>query len=288
MAITKELGKTGEKISAIGIGTWQMDRSENSIRVIREGIKAGTNFVDTAEFYRNEEMVGKAIEGIDSIFLATKVFPNHFRYDKVIKACDSSLRKLGLKQIDLYQLHWPSPNVPIGETMRAMEKLVDEGKIRYIGISNFDLDQMQEAQHAMKKYEIVSNQVEYNPMVRYIEKGITDYCKREKITIIAYSPLKHRSAVSYLGSRESPFAAVAKEHKATVPQVILRWLVSKEQVVAIPKTSDAGRAVENISSQDMDLTADEIGRIDDYVKTLNSISTKGKYGAFISFFSRFF
>ncbi len=283
----KELGKTGEKISAVGIGTWQMDRTDNSINVIKEGIRAGTNFVDTAEYYRNEEMVGRAISGETDIFLATKVFPNHFRYDRLIKACENSLSKLKVSQIDLYQLHWPNPRVPISETMRAMEKLMDDGKIRHIGVSNFDLAQLKEAQSSMKKYEIVSSQVEYNPMVRYVEKELLEYCNSEKITTIAYSPLKHGSAISALSGDGNPFAKIAESHKATVPQIILRWLISKEGVVAIPKTSRIQRAAENVSSQNIDLSSSELKDIDEFVRDIKAMSTKSKVGGLISFFSWF-
>ncbi len=285
--LKKELGKTGEEISAVGIGTWQMGRNEESVKVIKEGIRAGTNFVDTAEYYRNEDMVGDAVAGMDNIFLATKVFPTHFRYDKVIKACNRSLQRLGRREIDLYQLHWPSSSVPIEETMRAMEKLVDEGKVRHIGVSNFDFGQLKDAQSAMKKYEIVSNQVEYNPMVRYIEKDIMDYCNKERISIIAYSPLKHGGAVQAFNDGDNVFGRIASAHGVSVPQVILRWLVSRRQVLAIPKTSHIEHSVQNIKSQEIDLSDEEIRDVDNFVKSFSARSTKGKFGGLISFFSRF-
>lgn len=285
--ILKELGKSGEKVSAVGIGTWQMDKSDNSQKVIQEGLRAGSNFVDTAEFYRNEEMVGEAISGMEDVFLATKVFPVHFSYDKVIRSCTRSLSKLKRKQIDLYQLHWPSSSVPIEETMRAMEKLVDDGKIRYIGVSNFSLEQMKEAQESMKKYEIVSNQVEYNPMVRYIEKDIMQYCEKEKISIIAYSPLKHGGALKSL-SGNNVISEISKSQGATVAQVIIRWLISKKPVFAIPKTSRVERSIENIKSQEVELSEEQVRKIDEFVKKYSSISTRSKVGGLISFTSRLF
>lgn len=286
--ITKELGKTGENICTVGIGTWRMPNSQETIDVIQAGLKSGTNFIDTAEFYRNEQTVGKAITGNDDVFLATKVFPIHFRYNSVIKACNRSLKKLQRDTIDLYQLHWPSPRVPIAETMKAMEKLVDEGKIRYIGISNFSLKQMKEAQESMKKYEIVSNQVEYNPMVRDPETEIMDYCKKEKVSIIAYSPFKHGSALSRLSREDSIFYEISRERESTVPQIILAWLISREPVFAIPKSSSAKRVEENVKSQNISLTHEEVERIDRYVNSFNSRSTKNKVGGLISFFSWFF
>jgi len=284
--ILKELGKTGEKLTAIGIGTWKMSKTDESVMAIQAGLDEGSNFVDTAEYYMNEEMVGKAIKDRE-VFIATKVFPTHFRYDKVIKACEHSLSKLGRKSIDLYQLHWPNKHVPIEETMKAMEKLVDDGKIRYIGVSNFDIEELKEAQGAMKKYEIVSNQVEYSPMVTYIENGLLQYCQREKISVIAYSPLKHGSAMNIVSSKRSAISEIAEKHGASVPQVILRWIISKESVIAIPKSSNPERVRENIRSMHLDLNADEIAKIDESIREFKYSSTKAKFGPFISFFSRF-
>ncbi len=288
VVMLKLLGRTDVKITAIGIGTWQMKRDDNSVQVIRKGIEAGSNFVDTAELYRNEDMIGKAVADLDDVFVATKVSPTHFRYEKVLKACDGSLRRLGVKQIDLYQLHWPNPHIPIEETMRAMERLVDEGKIRYIGVSNFDLDELQRAQESMKRYEIVSNQVEYSPFVRYIEKDLLSYCEKEKISVIAYSPLKHGHALESLSRERNPFAQLAESRKATVPQIILRWLISKGNVIAIPKTSHAERVVENVRSQDIELSDSDIHELDEYASRLNSRSTKDRLGGITNFVLRFF
>ena len=145
-------------------------------------------FVDTAEMYGTEETVGKAIKGMEDVFVATKVSPDHFHYSDVLKACDASLKRLGIKQIDLYQLHWPNTNIEIKETMEAMEKLVDNGKIRYIGVSNFSIDEMTEAEESMKRYEIASNQVEYSIISRDIEDGLLEFCNEVKATVISYSP----------------------------------------------------------------------------------------------------
>lgn len=169
----KELGGSGEKIPAIGIGTWKMgvDRKAE-VAALGAGIAAGSRFVDTAEIYGTEHIVAEALRGKSGVFVATKVWPNHLHYDDVIKACDRSLAQLGVKSIDLYQIHWPNYKVPIEETMAAMEKLVDDGKIRHIGVSNFSAKEMQEARAAMKRYDIVSNQVEFSILVRDAEKSL--------------------------------------------------------------------------------------------------------------------
>ncbi len=263
-----ELGDTGEKIPVLGLGTWKLGADpEGNIEALRLGIGLGMRLVDTAEMYANEEMVGRAIEG-QEIFLCTKVSPDHFRYDDVIKACDRSLRKLGRKQIDLYQLHWPNTSVPISETMRAMEKLVDDGKIRYIGVSNFSIDEAIEAQEAMKRYKIVSNQVEYNILSRSIEDGLADFCKYEKMTAIAYSPLargvlfdqKHRAL-------ERLLEEIGRAHGKSPGQVALNWILSRGNVVAIPKAASAEHVRENAGAADFELGAKELGRIGDFLKT---------------------
>ena len=143
------------------------------------GITLGACFIDTAESYGTEEVVGLAIQGIrKEIFLATKVSPRHFRHADVIAAADASLKRLNTDYVDLYQLHWPNYTVPIEETMGAMEQLVDSGKVRFIGVSNFFVRDLKRAQKAMRKHKIVSNQVRYNLIDRTVETDLLEYCRR--------------------------------------------------------------------------------------------------------------
>ncbi|SMD30379.1 aldo/keto reductase [Picrophilus oshimae] len=279
------LGKTGERISSIGIGTWQMKSNDQSIMAIRAGLDAGSNFVDTAEAYRNEAMVGRAIESRE-VFIATKVFPNHFKYDSLIRACENSLKRLNVKTIDLYQLHWPNRHVDIKETMKAMEHLVDTGMIRYIGVSNFNVNELKSAMSAMSKYEIVSNQVEYNPLVRYIEPEISEFCRKNSISIIAYSPLMHGHDIDAISKDESPFNIIANKRNATVRQVILAWILSKN-FFAIPKSNVPEHVIENVKSMNINLSSEETSMIDHYVSRFNKKSLKERYGNIISFVSRF-
>jgi len=276
--IKKELGKTGEKLPAIGLGTWQLGGSSAEDALVA-GVKAGANFIDTAEIYHTEPLVGRAlsrikVEGI-SVFLATKVWPTHFHHDDVIKACEGSLKRLGIRTIDLYQLHWPNPSIPISETVKAMEELVDQGKIRYIGVSNFSVKQLEEARASMKKYEVVSDQVEYSPFNREAEKELIPYCQREKITIIAYSPLGHGQLLKDSELR-TKFEEIAKAHGKTWVQVALAWLVSKPQVVAIPKASTPEHAVEDAGAGDLALTPEEVSSLDEYLKAYLSGSLRRK------------
>jgi len=260
----KELGKTGEKIPALGMGTWDFGvNPPREIESLKHGIKAGMKFIDTAEMYRTEGIVGHAIKGIDRVFIATKVSPHHFRFQDVIDSCNSSLKKLGVKQIDLYQLHWPNPDIPIKETMKAMEKLVDDGKIKYIGVSNFSVDQMKEAQEALKENEIVSNQVKYSPLSRQIENDLLPFCDKQKITIIAYSPFEKGRL--FADSKSIDFLReIGMKYQKTPVQVVLNWLISKKSVVAIPKASQKDHVEEISKSLDFLLKKEDMEKINNF------------------------
>ena len=170
----QELGGTGERIPDVGLGTWAYTGGSEPLR---RGVELGAFLIDTAEAYRTEDAVGAAIEGIrGDVFVATKVSPSHFRRRDVHRACDESLKRLNVDVIDLYQLHWPNDRIPIAETMGAMEELVEAGKVRYIGVSNFSVQEMEEAQAALAKSRIASNQVEYSLTERSIEPDVLPYC----------------------------------------------------------------------------------------------------------------
>lgn len=260
---TVELGNSREHIPVMGIGTWKMgaDR-KGTIDVIKYAISKGANFVDTAEMYANEEVVGEAIRG-EKPFLATKVSPSHFREKDVIRACDESLRRLGVKTIDLYQLHWPNHNVPIKETMRAMEQLVDEGKIKHIGVSNFNPAELEEAREAMRKHDIVSNQIEYSVLVRDFGDALREYCLNNKILIIAYSPFgsgalfdeRYAAAHVLLGD-------IGKKYNKTPSQVALNWLIDKGNIAVIPKASRIDHFEEDLGALDWHLDKRDIQAID--------------------------
>ncbi len=260
----KELNDTGEKIPEIGIGTWKMGaKPEKEKETLRKAIKEGIQFIDTAEMYATEWIVGDVIKDQKKVFIATKVSPSHFSYKDVISACNASLRNLGVKQIDLYQLHWPNHRMPIKETMRAMEELADSGKIKYIGVSNFSVNELIDAQNAMGRYEIVSNQVEYSVLFRDIEKELLDFCNTNKITVIAYSPLGTGALYSQKYAKAfQKLAEIGKPHKKTATQVALNWLISKPNVVAIPKTGDTEHMLEILGSSGWRLTKSEQGEID--------------------------
>ena len=248
----RQLGRTGDKVSAIGMGCWGLGLSTDTgerareISSLQRGIEMGMNLIDTAERYssgRSEELVGEAVKNCrDDVFIATKVAPPNLRYDSVIRACRDSIRRLGVSYIDLYQIHWPDPGVPIKETMSAMEKLVQDGLVRYIGVSNFSISETDDARAALAKNEIASNQVEYALTHRSVEADILPYCIREKITLIAYSPLGHGRIAHSIPND------ISRRYNVTPAQAMLNWVTRNEQVVAIPKAGNVKHQEENASS----------------------------------------
>ncbi|HZW55441.1 MAG TPA: aldo/keto reductase [Nitrososphaerales archaeon] len=257
----KELGKTGIDIPEIGLGTWQYKDGEAPLRL---GISLGAAFIDTAEMYGTEDIVGKSIAGKrDQVFVATKVSPHHLHFDDVIRAANASLKRLNIKTIDLYQVHWPNPEIPIKETMRAMETLVKEGKVRYIGVSNFSVEEMKEAQSNLSSQEIASNQARYSLDDREIESEVLPYCEAEKITVIAYSPLARGRLLSSRGRAADLLDKIAGRHGKTRSQVSLNWLLAKDKVVVIPKSDRSEHVRENCGASDWKLSKDDIRQIDE-------------------------
>ena len=293
------LGRTSEKVSKVGIGTWQIGSrewgwgkgygEEQVIAAIRRSIELGVNLIDTAEIYGgglSETIVGKAIRGMrDRVLIATKVWPTHATYQGTIKACERSLRRLGVDVIDLYQVHWPNPIIPVSTTMRAMEELVRKGMVRYIGVSNFSPSQLERAQQALKREEIVSDQIEYSLLkMRDAERLFERF--GDSITVIAYSPLAQGLLTGKYGPENLPrdlvrainplfdpynvrrvepllekLKEVASRHNAAPDQVALRVLIHRTNVVAIPGAKDARQAERNALAADLQLTDREVEEV---------------------------
>ena len=272
----KRLGGTDVMLPEIGLGTWKY---RGGAEPLRHGIKLGAFLIDTAEMYRTEDVVGEAVgEMRDEVFIATKVLGGHLKYDQVLRAAEESLRLLGVDCIDLYQVHWPNSRVPIKETMRAMERLVDTGQVRYIGVSNFSVKELEEARAAMSQHPIVSNQVVYSLKRRGIERDVLPYCQRNQMTVVAYTPLASGSlAPEYSGGRKTRGRAarllgrnqgietlqrIANETGKTPAQVALNWCVSHPGVIAIPKSNSLARTEENCGASGWYLPAEQLGRLD--------------------------
>jgi diketogulonate reductase-like aldo/keto reductase len=252
----KQLGKAGVSISEIGLGTWAY---RGGVVPLRQGIDAGANFIDTAEAYGTESVVGEAIRGIRGrVFVATKVSPQNFRSADLRNSAEASLRKLGTETIDLLQLHHPNAAIPIEETMGAMSDLVDEGKTRFCGVSNFSLAQLQAAQKALGKYPIVSNQLRYNVIDRTIEKDILPYCEANGITVIAYSPLSKDLTRITDCDPTGVIGEIARATEKTAAQVVINWCICRENVVAIPKANSEAHILENCGASGWRLSAEQI------------------------------
>jgi len=260
----KELGKTGVRLPEIALGTSNYDGGPEPLRL---GIELGAFLIDTAESYYREEVVGETVKGMrDKVFIATKVSPSHFRRDEVRKAAEGSLRRLQTDYIDLYQLHEPSPTVPIEETMAAMEELVDAGKVRFIGVSNFSVRQMKKAQAAMRKQPIVSNQVRYSLVERTIERDLLPFCQASGVTILAFSPLGRGVANIRAKDPGNVLREIASETGRTEAQVALNWCIARPSVIAITKTNSAEHIVEDCGASGWQLSAEQIKRLDEGIR----------------------
>lgn len=273
----KELGDN-VKIPVLGIGTWKMggglmaDRTRDNecILAIKTAIRLGMTHVDTAELYGNghaEELVGEAIQGFkrEELFITTKVKPGNLKYEDLISAAKRSLKRLGTNYVDLYLIHMPNPNIPIKETMEAMDYLVENKLTRFIGVSNFSVEQIKEAQkHAENK--VVANQIEYNLLTRnrgqltnHMGSKIIPYCQKNGIMIIAYKPLAEgklaKTGIKLLDE-------LAEKYSKTQAQIALNWLISKPNIVAIPKAVRIEHIKENLGAVGWRLSKEDVRRLD--------------------------
>lgn len=243
----------------LGMGTWgmggQYERDESSIKesvtALQYGLELGFKLIDTAELYGaglSENIVGKSIENLprESIFIITKVWKNNLRYKDVIKSAASSLNRLQTDYIDLYLIHWPNEQIPLQETMEALERLVDEKNIKAIGVSNFSVELIEEAQKYLKHEKIIANQIEYNLLERSAEKDVIPFCQKQNIKIIAYRPLAKGVLTT---DNYKILDMVGQKYKKTPVQVALNWLLS-QNIVAIPKAINQSHLQENYGALD--------------------------------------
>jgi myo-inositol catabolism protein IolS len=296
------LGKKGPNVSEIGVGMWQAGgtawgkdvRDLDCQKAMERAVELGIDLVDTAEAYgdgHSEQVVGKAVRtvGRDNVFIATKVGGEHLRPPDVERACRESLRRLGLKEIDLYQVHWPNPwsLTPIPETMKALERLERQGKIRYIGVSNFAVRDLEEARAALSRVDIVSDQVQYSLLHREPEAGLVSYARREGIALLAWSPLAKGVLAGRYGPKRRPRDAIRSDndlfkphnlkaaaplvsalrkigrtHRKTPAQVALRWLADHPGVIPIPGVKRPDQAEENAGAAGWTLTRTERAVLD--------------------------
>ena len=235
------------------------------MEALRAGIDLGLTHIDTAEMYgdgRAEELVGQAIAGRrDDIFLVSKVLPSHASYEGTLRACEQSLARLGTDHLDLYLLHWES-RYPIGETMRAMERLIEQKQIRFAGVSNFDVAQVEAAQAAMRHHRLTANQVLYHMRERGIERKLSPYCHQHGIAVVGYTPFGRAAFPSAKSDGGKVLDAVARRNGRTVRQVILNFLTRLPNTFTIPKASSVEHTKENAGGAGWTLPAEDVRAID--------------------------
>ncbi len=256
----------GVEVPILGEGTWNMegDRAADVIAAIRLSIELGMTHVDTAELYGDgavETLVGQAIAGRrDTVYLVSKVLPSNASRTGTIAACEGSLARLGTDRLDLYLLHWPG-RFPLAETVAGMRALVDAGKIRRWGVSNFDVDDLEALAEVTDPGEVACNQVLYHLEQRAIEHAVAPWCRAHGIAVVAYSPLGSGSFVAPDSAGGRVLRGIADELGATPEQVALAWLV-RDEGFAIPKASSAAHVRTNAAAADLVLDATHCAAID--------------------------
>lgn len=255
---------SAERVSALGQGTWRMGedraRRKEEIATLKLGLDLGLTLIDTAEMYGDgaaEQLISEAIAGRrDEAFLVSKVYPHNASRHGTQDACERSLRRLGTDRIDLYLLHWRG-NVPLTETMEAFMALQRAGKIRWYGVSNVDLTDMKELWSVPGGSGVATNQVLYNLARRGIEWDLLPWLREQRIPVMAYSPIEQANLV-----RNPRLVAFAQRHGMTAAQAALAWLLAKDDIIAIPKTSQRDRLKENFAALNQSLTTLQLAELD--------------------------
>ena len=251
-------------VPVLGQGTWNMGDSTGKrsaeIAALRRGIELALTLIDTAEMYgsgRSESLVGEAIKGLrDRVQLVSKVLPSNASAEGTVRACDASLKRLDLEALDLYLLHWRG-RFSLGETVAGFERLLKQGKIGAWGVSNFDVDDMEELFRVPGGEGCTVNQVLYNPEHRGIEFDLVPWCKSHGVTVMAYSPVGQGGKL--LAS--AALRKVARKHGVSPAQVALAWCL-RGPILGIPKASSVAHVEENAAATDLVLDREDLAEID--------------------------
>jgi len=255
---------SGERVPALGIGTWQLAekraRRGEEIATLRLAIELGASLIDTAELYgegTTETLVGEALAGHrEEVFLVSKVHPRNASRQGVVAACERSLMRLRTDRIDLYLLHWRG-EVPFAETLEAFLALQQQGKIRYFGVSNFDLGEMRQLWGLAGAHAVATDQVLYNLLHRGAERDLFPWLRERHIPVMAYSPLDHGALLG-----NAALVGFAEHHGMSPAQVALAWLLSHEDVIAIPKTTRRERLQEDLAALEHPLSSAQLRELD--------------------------
>jgi diketogulonate reductase-like aldo/keto reductase len=258
-----------DEVPIVGQGTWQMAEGRHhaaEIAALRAGIAGGLTHIDTAELYGSgaaEELIAEAIRGIPrrELFIVSKVLPENASRAGTLRACEQSLRRLRTDYLDVYLLHWRGGE-PLAETLGALEQLVDQGKIRALGVSNFDVADLEEARGLLRKHAIACNQVLYHLGERHIDAALVPYCAQHQIAVVGYSPFGHGRFPSPTRGGGRVLAEVAARHGATARQVALAFLARAAPLFTIPKAGTVAHAEDNAGALGLTLDADDIAAID--------------------------
>lgn len=255
---------SGERVPALGQGTWNMGEKNNAraeeLATLRLGLDLGVTLIDTAEMYgegKAEELIGEAIAGRrDATFLVSKVYPHNATRKGAVAACERSLKRLRTDRIDLYLLHWRG-TVPLGETMEAFIALQKAGKIRNYGVSNLDLEEMQELWSVAGGTGVATDQLLYNLSRRGIEWDLLPWLRKRRVVMMAYSPIEQAKLL-----RNPKLIDFAKRYDRTPAQASLAWLLANDDIIAIPKTGKRERLKENFGALDHPLTKEQLAELD--------------------------
>jgi diketogulonate reductase-like aldo/keto reductase len=248
----------GADIPAIGLGTWTL-RDEAATKLVAAALEAGYRHIDTAMMYENEAAVGEGLRasGVarDDIFLTTKVWPTDIAAGDLQRSIEASLERLGVDRVDLALIHWPSKTVPLADSIAALNEVRTRGLARNIGVSNFNVALIEQAV-ALSAHPLACNQVENHPFLN--QDRVLAACRKHGLAMVSYCPLARGTELF----GEAPVAEAAARHGKTPAQVVLRWHVQQDGVVAIPRSSDPGRIRENLGVFDFVLDAGEMAAID--------------------------
>jgi len=264
----RRFGWTGVQVPVIGQGTWKMEGepAAEAVAALQAGLHEGLTHVDTAELYgggRVESLVARAIGGRrEEVFLVSKVMPNHASRSGTIRACEASLKRLGTDHLDCYLLHWPGSHA-LEETISGFEELVRAGKIRSWGVSNFDVDDLEEALEIAGPRRIACNQVLYHLRARDIEDRVLPWCAENDVAVVGYSPFGSGDFPQPPSRGGKVLGEIARAHGGTPHQVALAFLIRDPHVFAIPKSAKVGRVRENAAAAGLRLTPEEVARLEE-------------------------
>lgn len=251
--------KSGHKMPALGLGTWQL-QGEDAKKSVSYALEIGYRHIDTAEAYKNQKYVGAGIEesqtSREKIFVTSKVFHRHLTPNKIVESCKKTLEELKLNYLDLLLLHWPNPAVPMKEQLTALNSLKEKGLVKSIGVSNYTIRHLKEALDSGIEFDV--NQIEFHPSLNQTE--LKQFCEDHNIAITAYSPIAQGQDL-----RLPEILEIAKKYQKTPSQIILNWIMS-QGMVAIPRSVKKEHIKDNFGADDWELELSDIEKL----KHLNS------------------